>query len=74
MSDRLPGSNYHNPIWYGRWRIYRDPDFGDPRCAFSFVHDDYDGAEDSNDNRYGFGKTVEECIKLIQIGEDEDDW
>jgi hypothetical protein len=30
-------------------------------ARYSFSHDDYDGAEDSNDNRYGYGRTIEAC-------------
>ena len=28
---------------------------------YEYVHDDYDGAEDSHDNRHGHGESVETC-------------
>ena len=28
---------------------------------YEYVHDDYDGAEDSHDNRCGYGESVEAC-------------
>jgi hypothetical protein len=40
---------------YVPWRSY----------AYTFVHDEYDGAEDSGDPRYGHAATVEECKQLI---------
>jgi len=58
-----PGETYANPIWHGRWRIYAaDADaraFGG--YAYEYVHDDYDGAPDANDNRHGFAKTLDEA-------------
>lgn len=63
MSDRLPGSSYHNPVWYGKWRIY----VAEAECPFGveFVHDDYDGAPDAGDGRYGHAVNVEEAKRLI---------
>ena len=60
MSDRIPGSSYDNPIWYrGKWRVYlNDCAFGG---AYAYVHDDYDGAEDARDCRYGYAETIEKC-------------
>ena len=38
---------------------------------WQFVHDDYDGADDSHDNRCGFGETPEACREEIdEIEED----
>ena len=71
MNDRLLGTTYHNPIWYrNKWRIYLSNN-GHPQCEYEFVHDDYDGADDANDNRCGYGKTVEECKQEIDAIEDE---
>ena len=57
MNDRIPGTTWDNPIWYrGKWRIY----IGD-WTNYEYVHDDYDGAEDSCDNRCGYGESVETC-------------
>lgn len=61
MSDRIPGSNYSNPIWFGKWRIY----LGD-YTPYQFVHDDYDGADDAYDGRHGFGNSVEDCKDQIR--------
>lgn len=67
MSDRLPGTSWSNPVWHGRWRIYVNPGFGP---AYAYVHDDFDGADDANDNRYGSARTVEEAKAAIDEMED----
>jgi hypothetical protein len=58
-----PGSEWSNPIWHReKWRIYQNPILTQSaQFDWCFVHDDYDGAEDSRDSRYGHGRTVEEC-------------
>lgn len=57
MNDRIPGTTWDNPIWYrDKWRIYIS-DWNN----YEYVHDDYDGAEDSHDNRCGHGESVEAC-------------
>ena len=63
MNDRLPGSCWDNPIWYGKWRIYN----ADSACPWhlEFVHDDYDGAYDSEDWRRGWANTIDECKREI---------
>jgi hypothetical protein len=73
MSDRIPGSSRDNPIWYRGYRIHLNDgsDTGPHLGGYVFRHDDYDGAEDANDHRYGFGRTVEEC--KAEIDELEDD-
>lgn len=57
MSDRIPGSSYDNPIWYGKWKIYIGSYF-----PYEYIHDDYDGEED---NRFGFCASIEECKQQI---------
>ena len=54
MNDRIPGTTWDNPIWYrDKWRIYASwSNF----VNYEYVHDDYDGAEDSHDNRCGYGE------------------
>lgn len=65
MSDRLPGSSWDNPIWHGKWRIFLGhPEYG-RQFAYEFVHDDYDGAPDANDNRAGHAESVEACREEI---------
>lgn len=62
-NDRLPGTTYDNPIWFGDWRIY----LSDHPCKgfeWCYVHKDYDGPED---NRHGFVSSVEEA--QTEIGE-----
>jgi hypothetical protein len=72
MSDRIPGSSYDNPIWVGKWRIYvSDNPLGMAQFTYAFVHDDYDGADDANDNRHGYARTVVEATHLIADLEDE---
>ena len=57
-----------NPIWHRDYRIYV-ADCGP--YAYAYVHDDYDGADDANDSRYGYADTVEAC--KAEIDEREDD-
>lgn len=60
---------WSNPTWYGKYRIFSNDTPAPYRYAF--VHDDYDGAEDANDNRHGFGNSIEECCDEIdEIEED----
>ena len=60
MNDRLQGTTWSNPIWYGKWRIYIS-DIDDARMAWAYAHDDYDGAPDAGDYRCGYTATVEAC-------------
>lgn len=60
MNDRIPGSAYHNPIWYKKYRIYV-ADFN----GYNYVHDDYDGAPDAGDNRCGHAMTVQDAQEAI---------
>lgn len=61
MSDRLPGTTWDNPIWYRGFRIYINDQWFSANDAYAYVHDDFDGAPDAFDNRYGACATVEEC-------------
>lgn len=63
MNDRIPGLTYDNPIWYKGWRIYLDA-YGSP-YQFAYCHDDFDGAEDANDSRYGYTHTEAEAKREI---------
>ena len=54
---------FSNPIMYQGYMIYHSGwvGFGE----FTFVHTDYDGAEDANDHRCGGGESIEDCINQI---------
>ena len=59
-------------IVYGKWRIYYDPTPLPYRTLdWTYVHDDYDGAPDANDNRCGRNASAEDCIAAIKEMEDE---
>jgi len=64
MTDQNFGGSWSNPIWIGKWRIYRDLTNW-MNLSWSCVHDDYDGTEDAYDHRAGCAVSVPECIKLI---------
>lgn len=55
---------------YGDWLVYssRPPV---PGVNYEFHHKDYDGAEDANDNRSGFSRTIDEAYACIDALEDE---
>jgi len=41
--------------------------------AFTYVHKDYDGTEDGNDNRLGFAATVMACkAEIDELLDDEE--
>lgn len=71
MSDRLPGSSHSNPIWYGRYRIYTGEPGLHRTLAYAFSHDDFDGADDANDSRYGHAPTIEAAKAEIDAIEQE---
>ena len=48
----------------GLWNIQNDGPT--PKLAWSYVHDDYDGAPDAGDHRHGHAETRKECIKEIE--------
>lgn len=66
---KIMDASYSNPIWFGRkWRIYTDHDahfWLGAQARYTFLHDDYDGAEDSCDNRHGHGCSLADCIDQI---------
>lgn len=46
-----------------RWNIYPS---APPSFMWSYTHDDFDGAPDGNDDRYGHADTLEDCIEEIE--------
>ena len=63
MNDRIPGTTYDNPIWYrDKWRLYLNDHYPeDWQVAWFYIHDDYDGAGDSGDQRYGYAPSEAAC-------------
>jgi hypothetical protein len=51
---------------YGRWTIEPSSVSYMASTDWSFVHDDYDGAEDAHDSRHGYGRSVQDCINQIE--------
>jgi len=64
----MDNPTYSNPVWYRGYRIYLNRGFGP---AYGYVHDDYDGAEDSRDNRCGAENSIAECKEAIDDLEDD---
>jgi hypothetical protein len=58
---------------YGDWRIYVASYSPAARFDWEFVHKDYDGAPDGNDNRCGRGASFQDCIDQIDEIEAEAD-
>ena len=52
-------------IRFNGYTIYRVQEAYIP-YKWAYVHDDYDGAEDSCDQRFGYGMTPQECIDEIE--------
>lgn len=48
----------------GYW-IYFNPCNVNAACDWLWCHDSYDGAPDANDNRHGFGSSIEDCKAQI---------
>lgn len=65
MNDRIPGINYDNPISYKGYRIYLSELYDLHGFQYEYVHDDYDGVGDANDNRFGTAKSVEDAKAQI---------
>lgn len=56
---------YSNPVMYQGYRIFHWDEV-DPACnQFRFVHEDYDGADDAKDHRFGYGDSINDCIRQI---------
>lgn len=70
MNDRLPGSCWNNPVWYGKYRIYLANLYEVHGFEYEYCHDDYDGAEDAGDSRYGQAHSIAECQAEIDARED----
>lgn len=68
MSDKIPGSSWSNPIIYKDWIIAVNSMWPHDQFAYTYTHKDYDGDED---NRYGFGATIEACKQEIDDYENE---
>jgi len=54
----------------GNWELYKSWHSLCP--PWTFVHEDYDGAEDGRDFRCGHGESVMDCIKQIKNLVDEE--
>lgn len=55
-------------IRHGDWRIYPTGFYAHHRwreIAWTYCHDDFDGAPDANDHRCGTAASVEACIAEI---------
>ena len=58
MNDRIAGTTWDNPIWYGKFRIWATDQHPFARgTAFAYVHDDCD----ESGERYGYAQSVDEC-------------
>lgn len=51
-------------IHYKGYAIYRIYDSGN-QYLYAYCHDDYDGAEDAHDLRFGYAMTPTECVNEI---------
>lgn len=70
MNDRLPGSCWDNPVWYKKYRIYLSDLYETHGFQYEYTHDDFDGAPDANDSRWGITHTVEIAKQEIDDRED----
>ena len=50
---------------YRNCRIYPNPCNINAACDWLWYHDDYDGADDANDNRHGYGESLDACKRQI---------
>lgn len=69
--EKLPAGVAHEPGPGGNW-IYRNfhivfvyPPIPIRTMDYGYYHDDYDGTEDANDNRFGHGASIADCVKQI---------
>jgi hypothetical protein len=62
-------------ITYGKWHIhYNPPPIPWNNFDWVYVHDDFDGAPDANDNRCGHAESLEACKREIDLIEDKLEW
>lgn len=66
------GSGAYADVKYRGWVIHYDPCLPVAYCDWGFAHDNFDGASDANDNRYGYAPTLEAAKREIDIREDEE--
>lgn len=59
VANRSLYPTFKDPIWYKKYRIYRDK-MG-PYQVWTFIHDDYD----LDDNRNGYSSHLDEVYELI---------
>ena len=64
-ADALGGETYRG------YRIYPASYSPAPEFDWEFLHEDYDGAPDGNDNRCGRGASAADCIAQIDDLEDD---
>lgn len=58
--------------FYRGWHIRHDPPPIPVRnCDWQFWHDDYDGAPDASDNRFGYAPSLDAAKAEIDAWEDE---
>ena len=63
---------FQNPIWHDKWKIYLSTwNRVWTGCDYEFCHDDYDGADDANDHRYGWAKSIEDAKEQIKEYEED---
>lgn len=55
-------------VWDGDIQKFEYKDFTITYMSpdWDWVHKDFDGAPDANDSRYGYEKTVNDCIESIE--------
>ncbi len=68
MSATIAGSSWTNPIWYRNYRIFRSDLMIAP--PWTYIHDDYDSADDYTDPRHGYCDSIDECKAEIDERED----
>lgn len=69
---RYPIEQRGDVAHYGPWHIYYDaPPIPARNCDWHWVHDNFDGAEDANDNRCGSAASFAECLNEIDEFEDD---
>ena len=60
---------------YRNWHIYYDPPpIPTRKCDWHFYHDDFDGAEDSHDDRCGDAGSLEAARRAIDEYEEQATW